>query len=140
MTGDPVTLTPRLQSIMARATEFQRERGANVVGVEHVMIAILEDPDSVPTQVLDRFVDPPRVQQALVGLIDSDYVMTGEDGDTDVPAEVDRLAARRRRQRAGRVAEARDECAELVDSCLRELGPDHVVTRGVAARCADLRA
>ena len=43
-------------------------------------------------------------------------------------------------QRAGRPAEALQQCTELRSACLRELGPDHVVTVGVIARCAELHA
>lgn len=71
MTGEPLPRTPRLRAILDRAEAIQRERGENFVGVEHVMIAILEDPESVPTQVLATFVEPSDVRDAVRDLIDS---------------------------------------------------------------------
>lgn len=65
MSGEPLTVTPRLQAVLDRAAETQRERGQDFVGVEHVMIAILEDPRAVPTQVLATFVEPSRVRDAV---------------------------------------------------------------------------
>ena len=42
------------------------------VGVEHLFLAIVQDPDAVPTQVLSRFVPPAQVGAAVRELITSE--------------------------------------------------------------------
>jgi hypothetical protein len=49
-------VTPRLEKVLRRAVELAVERGYNYLGVEHVALAIAEDPDpgSLPTTVWDE--------------------------------------------------------------------------------------
>ena len=71
------TLTPRLQAIMQNAGEMLAEHNGRTIGAEHVMIAILDDPHAIPTQVLARFVEPSDVRDALRRLLDSDGYRRG---------------------------------------------------------------
>jgi ATP-dependent Clp protease ATP-binding subunit ClpA len=52
-TRDPVT-TPRFETIVRMATEQARNRSHRYVGVEHLMLAILIEGQSIPAQVLER--------------------------------------------------------------------------------------
>ncbi|WP_330256663.1 hypothetical protein OG874_20135 [Nocardia sp. NBC_00565] len=59
---------------MIRSAEsIARERGDGYVGVEHLMLAILDDADSVPTQKL-RFmgIAPDQITAVLTATMDSD--------------------------------------------------------------------
>jgi ATP-dependent Clp protease ATP-binding subunit ClpA len=47
--------TPRYERIVAASREIAWDLGHNYVGVEHLFLAIVQDPDAVPTQVLSRF-------------------------------------------------------------------------------------
>lgn len=80
MAPEPRPFTPRLQELLAKAAEMQKERGKDFVGVEHLMIAILEDPRALPTQVLATFVEPLRVRDAVRDVINSPgYNMSSTD-------------------------------------------------------------
>lgn len=60
MTGPENTLrpTPRYQRIIEAAAEVAGEHGHEYLGTEHLFLAILADPDAVPTQALAEIVDP----------------------------------------------------------------------------------
>jgi ATP-dependent Clp protease ATP-binding subunit ClpA len=49
-------VTPRLEKVLRRAVELAVEHGYNYLAVEHVALAIAEDPDpgSLPTTVWDK--------------------------------------------------------------------------------------
>jgi hypothetical protein len=63
--------TPRCQRILERAEDLSRAQGSSVLKVEDLMLAILEDPHAVPTQVLAQFVRPAVVRGALTVLMES---------------------------------------------------------------------
>ena len=65
-------MTPRLQNIMRDAGAMLGDVNQGAIGVEHIMIAILDDPRAIPTQVLARFVEPARVQRELRAFVASD--------------------------------------------------------------------
>ena len=71
-------MTPRLQDIMQGAAAMLEDRNRGTVGVEHVMLAVLDDPRAIPTQVLAQFVEPSEVRQALRSLIESDEYKAGD--------------------------------------------------------------
>ena len=51
--AEPVQLTPRMTRILESASHIsQRKTGERVVGTEHVLRALLDDPDAIATQVL----------------------------------------------------------------------------------------
>jgi ATP-dependent Clp protease ATP-binding subunit ClpA len=47
-------VTPRLEKILRRAVNVATERGYNYLGVEHLALAIAEDPDSLAATVWDE--------------------------------------------------------------------------------------
>lgn len=63
--------TPRYDRILGAAEEAARGMSHSYVGVEHLFLAIVRDPDAVPTQVLRKMVDPRTVESALVTLMNS---------------------------------------------------------------------
>jgi ATP-dependent Clp protease ATP-binding subunit ClpA len=44
--------SPRYLRILERSAEIAREMGHSHVGVEHLFLAIINDPDAIPTQQL----------------------------------------------------------------------------------------
>jgi hypothetical protein len=68
-TPDDLKSTPRYDRIVAASRRIAWDLGHNYVGVEHLFLAVVDDPDAVPTQVLGRFVDPAQVGDAVRGLI-----------------------------------------------------------------------
>jgi len=64
--------TPRYDRIIANSRQIAWDLGHNYVGVEHLFLAIVDDPDAVPTQVLSRFVDPAHAGGAVRDLITSE--------------------------------------------------------------------
>lgn len=67
------TPTPRLEQLLQAAERIAADSGASVVGVEHLQLAILGDPDATPTQVLVEIGwDPAEFATNLRSLMDSD--------------------------------------------------------------------
>ncbi|MFI6167012.1 Clp protease N-terminal domain-containing protein [Nocardia sp. NPDC051052] len=63
---DGLTRTPRLLRILDAAPDIAKAQGHDYVGVEHLMLAILADPDAVPTQHLRKLgLDPDNIAQTL---------------------------------------------------------------------------
>ncbi|QIS04935.1 hypothetical protein F5X71_23725 [Nocardia brasiliensis] len=72
-TGDGLIITPRYHDTVAAAARIAIERGDGYLGVEHLMLAILADPDAVPTQDLRRCgLDPDAIIRALDETMRSD--------------------------------------------------------------------
>jgi hypothetical protein len=65
-------MTPRLRDVMDNANEMLEECNNHTIGVEHVMLAVLDDSRAIPTQVLGQFIEPVRIRQALREFLDSD--------------------------------------------------------------------
>jgi hypothetical protein len=47
-------ITPRAEKILRRAIAIATERGYHYLGVEHLALAITEEPDSLPASVWDK--------------------------------------------------------------------------------------
>ena len=69
---DELKSTPRYDRIMAASRQVAWDPGHTYVGVEHLFLAIVQDPNAVPTQVLSRFVPPGQVGAAVRDLITSE--------------------------------------------------------------------
>ncbi|RII15332.1 ATP-dependent Clp protease ATP-binding subunit ClpC1 [Streptomyces sp. YIM 130001] len=63
--------TPRARHILAAAARKATEMGHSYLGAEHLMLAVLDDPDAVPTQVMATLVDPAAVSAALLDVMES---------------------------------------------------------------------
>jgi ATP-dependent Clp protease ATP-binding subunit ClpA len=64
--------SPRYDRIVAASRQIAWDLGHSYVGVEHLFLAVVDDPDAVPTQVLSRSVDPAQVGAAVRDLITSE--------------------------------------------------------------------
>ena len=60
-TSGELKSSPRYGRIVATSRQIAWDLGHRYVGVEHLFLAVVDDPDAVPTQVLSRFVDRPRL-------------------------------------------------------------------------------
>jgi ATP-dependent Clp protease ATP-binding subunit ClpA len=69
---DELKSTPRYDRIVAASRQIAWDLGHSYVGVEHLFLAIVQDPHAVPTQVLSRFVPRAQVGAAVRDLITSD--------------------------------------------------------------------
>ena len=69
---DELKSSPRYDRIVAASRQIAWDLGHSYVGVEHLFLAIVQDPDAVPTQVLSRFVTRAQVGAAVRDLITSD--------------------------------------------------------------------
>ena len=65
-------LTARMQRAMLAAREVSRRYGHSHIGTEHVFLAILLDPDSVPSQILRKVRSTDEVAQELDSLLSSE--------------------------------------------------------------------
>jgi ATP-dependent Clp protease ATP-binding subunit ClpA len=53
--------TPRYHRVVEAAAEMARDLGHEYIGAEHLFLAILADPDAVPTQVMAELIEPAAV-------------------------------------------------------------------------------
>lgn len=52
LNGPTQALTPRMQRALLRAQEEARKHDQSYIGTEHVVLGIVLDPDSIPSQIL----------------------------------------------------------------------------------------
>jgi ATP-dependent Clp protease ATP-binding subunit ClpA len=71
MTGELRAGTPRFQRVLDAAAEIARSMGHSYIGVEHLFLAILRDPDAVPTQALAEAADVGAVEDRLLAIMNS---------------------------------------------------------------------
>jgi ATP-dependent Clp protease ATP-binding subunit ClpA len=70
--------TPRMHTVMGRAATEAKYAGVNVIGVEHVFLAILDEEGSIPTQVMSRLGLMDHVRAELRSVLESEgYRATG---------------------------------------------------------------
>jgi ATP-dependent Clp protease ATP-binding subunit ClpA len=62
--AEPVP-TPRYTALLAAAADLARSMSHQYVGAEHLFLAIIRDPQAVPTQVLAAAVHPAEVEASL---------------------------------------------------------------------------
>jgi ATP-dependent Clp protease ATP-binding subunit ClpA len=70
--ADELKSSPRYERIVAASRQIAWDLGHDYVGVEHLFLAVVQDPAAVPTQVLSRFAPPAEVGAAVRDLITSD--------------------------------------------------------------------
>ena len=63
--------TPRYNSILAASEQIAHAMGHSYVGVEHLFLAILRDPDAVPTQVAVEVINVDSLDNRLVEVMNS---------------------------------------------------------------------
>jgi hypothetical protein len=62
---DELKSTPRYDRMVAASRRIAWDLGHSYVAVEHLFLAVVQDPDAVPNQVLSRFVPPAQVGAAV---------------------------------------------------------------------------
>ena len=72
MTDESSTLTPRMKHTMRRAGELARARGHDYVGTEHVILALIEDPNGIAGGVMHRLACAATVRDEVIRIIESD--------------------------------------------------------------------
>jgi ATP-dependent Clp protease ATP-binding subunit ClpC len=71
MTSPAPVPTPRFHQILGAAGEIARSMGHSYLGVEHLFLAILRDPDAVPTQALAEVADTGEAERHLLAIMSS---------------------------------------------------------------------
>ncbi len=64
-------LTPRMQRIMARADAHARSRDHDYVGTEHVLLAILDEPNGIASSIIARLGQTDAIRADLLAILDS---------------------------------------------------------------------
>jgi ATP-dependent Clp protease ATP-binding subunit ClpA len=72
MTDRTPPLTPRMQRTLERAGDFARARHHDYLGTEHMLLAILEDPEGIAGGVIHRLGFAMAIHDEVVRLIESD--------------------------------------------------------------------
>jgi ATP-dependent Clp protease ATP-binding subunit ClpA len=80
MTGEYLAGTPRFHRVLGAAAGIARSRGHSYIGVEHLFLAILHDPDAVPTQALAQVADVGAVEDRLLAIMNSESYRTPSTG------------------------------------------------------------
>jgi ATP-dependent Clp protease ATP-binding subunit ClpA len=60
-------ITPRLERVLQRAAEISADHGYDYLAVEHLALAMIEDKNSVPSQVWQGSMTADEWRQALLG-------------------------------------------------------------------------
>jgi Clp amino terminal domain, pathogenicity island component len=68
----PLRPTPRYRDVLRRAEDQARRHGHHHLGVEHLMLGILDGGRSVATGVLEKFVDLQKVREAVEQVLTSE--------------------------------------------------------------------
>jgi len=74
--GELGPASPRAVRTIERARDHARQHGQDNVGAEHIFLALLEDSNGIPNQVLSEFTDVAAVRRRLVGLLESEAYRT----------------------------------------------------------------
>jgi ATP-dependent Clp protease ATP-binding subunit ClpA len=69
-------LTPRLQHTMSHAAELALARGHEYLGTEHVILALIDDPNGIAGGVLHRLGYADAVRAEVTRIIESDGYKT----------------------------------------------------------------
>lgn len=68
--------TPRLQRTMTRAAGLARARGHEYLGTEHVILALIDDPNGIAGRVLRQLGYADAVRAEVTRIIESDGYKT----------------------------------------------------------------
>jgi ATP-dependent Clp protease ATP-binding subunit ClpA len=68
--------TPRLHTVLERAATEAKHTNVGAIGVEHVFLAILDEVDSIPTQVLRKLKVLDEIRAELQRVLESEAYHT----------------------------------------------------------------
>ena len=83
MTEDIPELTPRMKRTMLRAGELARARGHAYLGTEHLILALIDDPDGIAGGVMHRLECAAAVRDEVIRIIESDGYSGRSPGPSD---------------------------------------------------------
>jgi ATP-dependent Clp protease ATP-binding subunit ClpA len=72
MTEDTPALTPRMKRTLLRAGELARERGHDYLGTEHLILALIDDPNGIAGGAMHRLECAAAVREEVIRIIESD--------------------------------------------------------------------
>jgi ATP-dependent Clp protease ATP-binding subunit ClpC len=72
MDESTLPLTPRAKHTVARAGQIARERGHGYVGTEHLLLALIEDPDGIAGGTIARAGVSTALRDEVIRIIESD--------------------------------------------------------------------
>jgi ATP-dependent Clp protease ATP-binding subunit ClpC len=75
-----------MQRTMWRAGELARARGHDYVGTEHLILALIEDPDGIAGLVLRRLDCAAAVRNEVIRIIESEGYSRPSSGPPSVPS------------------------------------------------------
>ena len=85
MKDDTPTLTPRMKRTIWRAEQLARARGHSHLGTEHLILALIEDPDGIAGGVMQRVGCAAAIRDEVIRIIESDGYSRGSPTATDAP-------------------------------------------------------
>jgi ATP-dependent Clp protease ATP-binding subunit ClpC len=83
MTEDTPELTPRMKRTIGRAGELARARGHDYLGTEHLILALIEDPNGIAGGVMHRLECATAVREEVIRIIESDGYSGRSPGPSD---------------------------------------------------------
>ena len=66
-----IALTPRMQRTIRNAARIAEERGHDWLGTEHMLLALLDDPDGIAGSAIRRLGFEPALREAVEGVFGS---------------------------------------------------------------------
>ena len=99
MTEEIPTLTPRMKRTISRAGELAQARGHDYLGTEHLILALIEDPNGIAGGVIERLGCAAAIRDEVVRIIESDGYSRGSPARSSRPG---RVTNRARIQKIGR--------------------------------------
>jgi ATP-dependent Clp protease ATP-binding subunit ClpC len=86
MTEDTPPLTPRMKRTMRRASELAAARGHDYLGTEHLILALIDDPNGIAGGVMHRLACAGAVRDEVTRIIESDGYSGRSPGPSDSTA------------------------------------------------------
>lgn len=75
--------TPRARGLLAGASTAARELGHGFVGTEHLLLAMVREPEGIGGRVIDELAGRDRVEARLMEILGSDAYNRGAVDDTE---------------------------------------------------------
>lgn len=72
MTDNTLELTPRMDHTLTRAGQLARGRGHDYLGTEHMILALLDDPDGIAGGAIHRLGYASAIRDEIVRIMNSD--------------------------------------------------------------------
>jgi ATP-dependent Clp protease ATP-binding subunit ClpC len=80
-------LTPRVRNVLTMASQDAQRRGHDYIGVEHILMAILVEGESVAAQAISAVIPLSKVKDSLDSMINAYQKSASRAGTSDPDAE-----------------------------------------------------